>query len=526
MSVNHSYVANNDYLCRQKYYCCTYIIYNKVNKGFRILAFIILALAATVADAQIDGLTDNTTYNVELSGTFTDGDHAPFWLTSNCYGLSTIEPNSGYLRAGISRPAENDSLLNWRYGYGIDLAVPVNFTSDFVVQQLYGEVQFHNFRMTVGAKEIPQSMLNTALSSGGMTLSNNYRPIPQVRFDLAEWWTWHFTGDWLAVKGHLAYGIHTDNAWQKDFVAPGRLYTKNSLFHSKAGYMRIGNDEKLPISATIGLEMASQFGGRGFNLTNRDDNQSAISDVDLGNQLKDFWDAFIPGGNDVNDGDYKNVAGNQLGNWYLELMYKGNGWDVKAYAEHFFEDHSQMFVQYGWKDMLWGLEANLPDNPFVSDIVAEYLYTKDQTGGLYHDENELLPIQISGKDNYYSHHVYGAWQHWGQNVGNPLLLSPIYNNGMLLPQYNRVSALHFGIAGNPTNELHYRLLYSNLRTIGTYDFPTLDPLDQNYFMAELTYKPVKLKGWSATASFGFDEGDLIGNNTGFSLSISKTGILF
>ena len=73
----------------------------------------------------------------------------------------------------------------------------------------------------------------------------------------------------------------------------------------------------------------------------------------------------------MNDGDYENVAGNQTGNWYFDLMYKGKGWKVKAYAEHFFEDHSQLFVQYGWKDMLWGIETEFPKNPFVSSFVAE-----------------------------------------------------------------------------------------------------------------------------------------------------------
>ena len=138
-----------------------------------LLILAMMLLGGTAAQAQIDGLTDNTEYSVELNGSTANGDYAPFWFSSNRYGLSTTEPNSGYLRAGIHRSTDTDSLLNWRYGYGIDLAVPVHFTSDLVVQQLYGEVQFHNFRMTVGAKETEQSMLNTELSSGGMTLSAN-----------------------------------------------------------------------------------------------------------------------------------------------------------------------------------------------------------------------------------------------------------------------------------------------------------------------------------------------------------------
>ena len=486
----------------------------------------LLSLVSVGMYAQIEGLTDNTEYKVEMNGSFANGEVAPFWFSSGQYGLSSVKPNSGYLRAGISRAEETDTLLNWRYGYGVDVAVPVNYTSDFVIQQLYAVVQLQNCRMTVGTRELPEEMLNNELSSGGMTLSRNFRPIPQVRIDLPEWWTWHATGDWISVKGHIAYGIYTDSQWQKNFVKDGAIYTRNSLFHSKAGFVHVGNDEKSPVSATVGLEMACQFGGKGYNIRNRDDAGTLLNGVDLGNGLRDYWDAFIPGGNDVNDGDYENVAGNQTGNWYFDLMYKGKGWKVKAYAEHFFEDHSQLFVQYGWKDMLWGIETEFPKNPFVSSFVAEYLYTKDQTGGIYHDSNGTLPVQISGKDNYYNHHVYGAWQHWGQNIGNPLLLSPIYNDGVLSSRFNRVNAIHIGVEGSPMESLHYRLMFSNLRTLGTYDNPTPAPIDQNYFLAELTYRPSWMKGWTGKVAFGMNSGGLVDRSSGFELTITKTGILF
>ena len=200
-----------------------------------------------------------------------------------------------------------------------------------------------------------------------------------------------------------------------------------------------------------------------------------------------------------------------------------------AGAEHFFEDHSQMFVQYGWRDMLWGIEAHLPRNPFVDGVVVEYLKTDDQTGGLYHDKNDLVPEQISGKDNYYYHHVYGAWQHWGQCMGNPIILSPIYNdNHEIEPYHSRVRSFHVGLEGTPADDLHYRLLFTHLMSLGTYDKPCIDSEYQNYFMAELTYSPQAecLRGWAVTGAYGYNRGDLISNSTGLSLSISKTGKLF
>lgn len=492
-------------------------------------AAVFLLPAFSGASAQIEGLTDETHYSVEMSVVTSSGDAAPFWMSANKYGLSSIEPNSGYLRTGLFRSEETDSLLNWRYGYGLDVALPVQYTSHFVIHQAYGTVQYKNARLTVGAKETPVEMLNSRLSSGGMTLSGNYRPIPQVRFELPDWWVWHFTNDWVSVKGHISYGLYTDSNWQEDFTPSNSIYTKKSLFHSKAGFVRVGREDVFPLTATLGLQMACQFGGYGYNVADRDDDRNMLNDINLGNGLKSFWNAFIPGGNDVNDGDYSNTEGNHTGNWYFDLNYQGGGWKVKAYAEHFFEDHSQMFVQYGWRDMLWGLEAELPDNPFVGNVVVEYLKTDDQTSGLYHDKNDLVPEQISGKDDYYNHHVYGAWQHWGQAMGNPLLLSPIYNNGgQLTFLHNRVRAVHVGLGGQPRAELRYRLLFSHLKSLGTYDKPSIDPEYQNYFMAELTYSPQmkSLKGWSLTGAFGYNNGDMTGNSNGFSLSICKTGKLF
>lgn len=485
-------------------------------------------LSVPAAQAQIEGLTNETQYSVEMNGTTSDGDVAPFWFSSNKFGLSSVEPNSGYLRAGLWRSQETDSMLNWRYGYGLDVAVPVQYTSPVVIQQAYGIVQYLNAKLTIGAKEIPQDMLNSELSSGGMTLSNNYRPIPQVRFELPDWWHWHFTNDWVSVRGHIAYGMYTDWNWQKDFVATGERYTQKSLFHSKAGYMRIGRDDKSPLSGTIGIQFACQFGGYGYNIPDRSDTKTFFNDVNLGNGLKSFWHAFIPGGNDINDGDYNNTEGNHTGNWYFDLLYKGKDWKVKAYAEHYFEDHSQLFVQYGWKDMLWGLEVQLPKNPYVSEVVAEYLNTRNQTGGLYHDSNDVLPVQISGKDDYYNHQTYGAWQHWGQAVGNPLLVSPIYNNdGKLRFSANRVNAFHVGVKGEPTRWLGYRILYSHVKTWGTYDLPTLSVKHQDYLLTELSLKSQKkLKGWSATMAFGANYGDIINDSKGISLSIKKQGLLF
>ena len=176
--------------------------------------------------------------------------------------------------------------------------------------------------------------------------------------------------------------------------------------------------------------------------------------------------------------------------------------------------------------MTWGIEGHLPKNPFVSTALAEFICTKDQTSAVYHDATAQFPIQISGKDNYYQHMVYGAWQHWGLNNGNPLLLSPTYNESKQISiKHSRIRALHLAISGDPSKSVHYRVLYTHMRSWGTYDYPLTDTKYNDFLLGELTFKPQRLKGWSVTGAFGMNRGDLLQKSTGGSLTIRKEGIL-
>ena len=421
--------------------------------------FLCIAVATLVARAQSNQwlrLTDTLHLKTEFTATASHGDFAPYWMSNNRYGVASVNTKWASMRVGLSRDQRDDLGRKWQVGYGLEIA-PVFQKQDsrFVLQQAYVDVQYKKVRLSVGAKERPSELKNQALSSGGLASGINARPIPQVRLELPEFWTIPGTKNWLALRARLGYGIYTDNKWQRDFAD---VYTQNSLYHTKAGWLRIGNDEKFPLSFTGGLEMNTQFGGKRYVKGHPEQTLNLKSDLGA------FWHVLVLSGDDPTDGIYSNEMGNVTGSWHFSLDYKGKGWAARAYAEHYFEDHSQVFVQYGWKDMLWGLELNLPKNPIVSDVVYEYLYTKHQSGPIYHDRTANIPDQISAKDGYWGHGTYGAWQHAGFINGSGLIVSPIYNNGVITVRHNRVKAHHFGIAGQPTDELGYRLLYSHQRS--------------------------------------------------------------
>lgn len=185
-----------------------------------------------------------------------------------------------------------------------------------------------------------------------------------------------------------------------------------------------------------------------------------------------------------------------------------------------------MFFDYTWRDMLLGVEAHLPANRWVDAVVYEYLYTKDQAGPVYWDHTPEIPEQVSGRDQYYNHSIYTGWQHWGMGIGNPLLISPVYNrDGIISFRHNRLKGHHLGFEGSPLAWLRYRVLLSYTRSWGTYDEPTRR-IERNFnTLLETTFSPSGLKGWSATLSIGSDGGALLGPSFGAMLAIRKTGIL-
>lgn len=460
-----------------------------------------------------------SSYKIESDINFSSGSYTPFWLVSNRQGLSSVTTDNGYIRAGVFRPLEKGKKFS--YSWGVDVASAYGFTSSFVVQQAYLELQYRGWNISIGSKERYGELKNSSLSSGALTFSGNARPVPQIRMGIPEYW--YFKPDGLfAIKGHLAYGVFTDDSWQKDFVRNHHKYTEHVLYHSKALFVRVGNEKRLPLVFEGGLEMAAQFGGNSFRW-----NSSNYEKTDMPNHLRDFFKVLVPSSGDSTTptGEQTNIYGNHLGSWHLSLSYKFDTWKLRTYYEHYFEDHSMMFWQYGWKDCLTGVEITFPKNRWIGELVYEYLGTKDQTGPVYHDTTEWIPDQISAVDDYYNHSIYTGWQHWGMAIGNLLLISPIYNkDGSIAFKGNRVKAHHLGISGHPSQEIDYRVLVSYSRNWGTYSDPFLEIEKNVSTLFELSYAPRWLENWTLTGSLAFDRGDLIGNNSGGMITIRKTGV--
>lgn len=484
-------------------------------------------------------------YDIEMQSTFSEG-RTPLWLNANKYGLSSLDNTNGYLRAGVFRPLRTDSVRRWGMGYGVDVAVPYNFTSDFVVQQAFIEGRWLHGVMTVGSKEYPMELKNNLLSSGSQTLGINARPIPQIRIALPEYWTLPFAKGWLHLKGHIAYGRMTDDRWQHEFTNRKNKYADDVLFHSKAGYLKIGNEDVFcPFSLELGLEMAATFGGTAYRPNGKGGMTVLKGDTGLGA----YWNAFVPGGYDTGETTYQNVEGNHVGSWLIRMNWDTDMWRFSVYADKYFEDHSAMFqldydgygrgeewdekkksryVLYDFKDIMLGMELNIKYDRWINDVVFEYIYSKYQSGPIYHDHTNTISDHIGGRDNFYNHSIYTGWQHWGQVIGNPLYRSPIYNeDGTIMVKDNRFMAFHLGIDGRPFPRFMYRVLASWQEGLGTYDEPYENKRNNFSLLVEGEYAfgGKLLNGWKVKGGYGMDLGAILGDNYGFQVTVSKCGLL-
>ena len=153
----------------------------------KVFLLALISAATLNATAQDnDNYDDETTtlqkkgefeYSAEAQGSFSHG-KTPLWLNANKYGLSSLDENNGYIRGSLQRNIGNDMEKKWGYGFGIDAAVPFNYTSNVVLQQAYVEGRWLHGTLSIGAKERPMNLKDNRLSSGSQTLGINARPVP------------------------------------------------------------------------------------------------------------------------------------------------------------------------------------------------------------------------------------------------------------------------------------------------------------------------------------------------------------
>lgn len=453
------------------------------------------------------------------SGSFT-----PYYLVSNRHGVMDERANTGYTRAKLEWQQQRGE---WQLEAALDVTASVHAYHSVFLQQCYASAAWRWLAFGAGCKEEQPLLRDQRLSSGQTVWSGNCRPIPQVKAGLNGFQNIPYLKGWVQILLEGSYGYFLDSDYLKeeyalyaaDKTGYGRSWiTTDVWYHQKKGYLRSRPD--LPLVVTAGIEHAVQFGGHTRNYID-----PALTDVNLAPKAIDFLRVLMPrsGGDNAAGGDQSFVYGNHLGNINVLVEYRFGAereHRIGAYLEDPFEDGSGMRKGNGY-DGLWGIEYHCANpDAWVTGVVAEYLQTTDQSGPIHWSPHDfagqdivmMMPGDATGADDYYNNYLYNGYSHFGMACGSPMLKSPAFNADHYLRFTDtRVKALHLGIEGClKPQQLYYRVLASQRRSWGTFYCPAPDIVRGTSAMAELTYR--QGKAWEVTASYAFDQGQMMGDN--------------
>lgn len=485
----------------------------------------------------------NVNYGAEVIGVMSNGDFAPYFISSNEHGIVT-QGETALLKLDFNK--QWDRTKRFSLGYGATFignassSVGYSFydkvegassvrnerPSSAWIHQLYLDVKYRSLFLTLGAKETNSKLLNDRLTSGDMTMGVNARPIPGVKVGFVNPQEIPFTGGWVYISGEIGCYKQTDGKWLKNhYNYLNQFLTTDLWFNYKYCYFH-SNPSK-PFSFTLGMQASCQFGGEKKEYIKGD----LVSSVDMSPSLKTFFRTLIPGSGGGNTGDQSYYEGNHVGSWDFMGRYRFNdGMILKAYLQKPWEDGSGIGMLNGF-DGLYGLEYNSGrEQGIVTGAVVEYMDLMNQGGPLHWAAGDFPDSSIkdsaTGSDNYYNNYAYNGYQYYGMSLGSPVLKSPIYNkDGYMGFTDTRLRSFHVGVEGSPNKNISYRAKFSYTKSWGTSYKPISKPLDNVSAMVECTYKFKKVSGLDVKGQIAIDNGSLYGDNFGALLSVSYKGLL-
>lgn len=510
-------------------------------KSIRILVIVIFAYVFGNAAAEY-----SFTGGAELNLGAGSGQFAPFYLHANHHGKITQSKNV-QLDIWIQDTLDMSKRFDFAWGIeamggyssGVGYQRFNSVTQDWFVntqrpaviwlQQLYGEVKWRCLYLRLGLKDIDSALVDRELSSGDLLWSGNSRGIPEARIGFVDFQNIPFTKKWVQFDVCLSYGKFIDTDWVNNHFDnftgkrnPGPFWTY------KRASLRT-NPEK-PFCFQAGIQMSGIFGGKtyyyyGGELIRTDDNY---------NGFKDFFQILFPFWSSDREG-YR--VGDTKGTWDFAARYRFKGGEsLRAYVQWPWEDSSGIAKKNGF-DGLWGLEFKLGRRWWISGIVAEYLDLTHMGGPLAYDpgfhngvHNATIPVKVGGRDGYYNNYYYRAYTNFGLNMGTPMVQGMLFDTGddPFIPEngtlpYFRVRGFHVALEGSLSPNCDYIIKYNHRKAWGdTNKLTLIHPKEADSFIAACHYRFDKIPGFSVSAAFGVDHGNLPGNAVGGMITLTYT----
>lgn len=501
-----------------------------------------LAAVLLTGSAWADSL-DSLRWSATTLVNVGSGDFAPLYMAANRHGTLTQDA-SAYEALGIHKPMGRTGHFGFAFGLQawFGTAADVDYRrysadaqawetnsrhpANAWLQEAYAAIRWRSLFLEAGMRDYERSIFSTPTSSGDIVLGTNARGIPQGRIGFLDFVDIPLTRGWVQVQGEIAYGKFADRKWlENHYNRYNHFVTTGAWFHYKRLYLRT-NPAK-PLSVTIGMQHAAQFGGtqaiyeKGLCTA---ENKSPV-------KFKDFCDVFFPrrDGSGTTPGDKAYYNGNHLGAWDLQVRYRlPQGQRLTFYLQSPWEDGSGIGKLNGW-DGVWGLRyQSASPIGWLTEASVEYIDFSNMSGPMHWAPGDhpgtAIPDQATGADDYYNNYFYNGWMNNGMGLGSPLVKAPIYNtDGYLRFTDNRIRGFHLGAKGQPDDRWGWRLLTGYQRSLGTPFLPRLRKAHSYSLLLEASHAFRRIPGLEAAAQAAMDVGSIFGHRYGIALSLSYTG---
>jgi len=438
-------------------------------------------------------------YEVGASSSFGTKEEVPFWLHSNKKGLV---PDKSYLMGDftVGTDFSKDSKKPFDFMWKASAVAYTGHESKLILDDLYLSMKWKIFQFSLGQKADDIAFNGLSSTNGNLLYSNNARSYPKYELSIPEWTDIPLLEGIVSFKGLLSDGITKDDR-----------YIDHALIHHKNLFVRLFKDKKFSISG--GLEHVAMWSGT------HPVHGEISSSVDK--YLKVFTGAGDKEGAFGND-TYR--LGNHLGSYHLDAYYNNRLFSLNAYYRSIFDDGSGRKSENA-PDGLYGLsfKNKKGEQPFIQSALIEFYHTTDQSGSLH---GIIDGVRYRGKDGYFNHGEYkSGWTQYGRTIGSPLFTNRDKDTHTVISN-DRFKAFHMGVSGY-IGPIPYKTYMTFSKNYGTFDNP-FNPdnsgLNQFSGLVEVTI-PAKRIPFKIDLACAVDRGDLLKDNIGFFIRLSKTGLL-
>lgn len=459
---------------------------------------------------------DSTSIFAEVSGMVSTSGRTPFWLKTNQFGIIPDHTPLANFYGGFAYHVPiGTKNSNWRFSSAVEIAANASARNEIMFPQINGSIQFKNWEFFAGRKKQWVGLADSTIGSGSYIWSNNAMPIPKIQIGTIGFVSVPFTDGLLSFNG-----FYSEGHFESD-----RQTTSNLKLHQKMFYLRLGRKHSR-VKLYGGFNHQVQWGGRSPYLT-------------IDGKMPKGWANYYriitgkPGDANkiVNDFDNGNRVGNHLGTIDLGMEIETYATSFFLYRQNIYEDGT-LYALTNLKDGLNGIRVRRNHSygaAFeVSEVVVEFLFTKNQGGPEFNVENYVKRRGDFGRDNYFNNsQIRDGWSYYNRGIGTPFI-SPTSDTEFRWPKYadfftsnNRVSALHAGLRGRLLDDIFWVSKLSYTTNIGTYDAPFPETIKQFSGMISLQRKIKTLEGMTIRASFAADIGQLYRTSYGCMIGLRK-----